>query len=285
MKNLDSQEIPVIPEEKWYNLRTKRLITRKPEDYPDYVLNDTYRVAGTRDMLERFLEINSLSSTGSVPSISRRRSRSPGEVRVDTVDNRVCTSTDDVSRVPRDILEKLCPFNFAGLRTKAVVTRVIDGDTFEVVFHAPFSFLSEVKTRYVGRARKPVQEIYALPSSESQGFFMKFQLRSKGVDAAEHNTVEGVWAKMWYEHNLSSLNDVVYLEIGCQDKYGRLLGDMYADPEYTRNLTSILVGVKCPYTNNTVCVMYDGGTKSSDMKSLTKIAPAEQREWRDRIKF
>jgi endonuclease YncB( thermonuclease family) len=310
MLNLKEIEIPELVEGKWYNLRTGRFISAKPSDYPTYIMNDEYKVAGTIDMIKRFFQINNLGEADraiqdvvyekisdiKVPSVNRtrikenssffsfslQREREPTK----NVDHKhVVALTRDIAKIPDEILSKLCSFNLAGLNVKAKVIRVIDGDTFELAFFVPMKFLSERKTRYVGRARKPIEEIYALPYKDSDGFFTMMTVRSNGVDAAEHDTVEGIWAGRWFEHTFEKLEGIVYMNISIQDKYGRLLADIYEDENMTTNITKMLEGCLCPYTGKSVCEVYGGGTKSNSMKELPIITCEEQKEWKSRITF
>jgi endonuclease YncB( thermonuclease family) len=287
LRGIENELIPPVPEGKYYNLRTGNMITVKQKGYH---MNERYRVAGTEEMMVRFFHVNgyNIASAPSRPVAKERSVISKllhGAV-ISRSHGAITTNTEDVAKLPIDLLEDMPTFNLAGLKARARVVRVIDGDTFEFVFFVPLSFLASFDevTGVQTRAQAAQQKRASIINYRgSHGFYTKMTARSMGVDAAEHDTVEGVWATVHYEKEFARLGHLVYLRLGGFDKYGRVLAEIFADPDYTINLTTSLVGKLCPDTRRPLCTLYNGGTKEAAMRELPRLNIDQQRELHFRL--
>jgi endonuclease YncB( thermonuclease family) len=151
---------------------------------------------------------------------------------------------------------KVKKFSFGGLSGKGIVSSVIDGDTIDLTITIPLSSLCEVAE---------------FEGCDTLTSMMKTTIRCRlsGVDFAEKNTKEGVYAiKLMIDLYQSSCNAVHYKICDEQDKYGRSLVYLYSDSGHTSSINLKYLDVKHPETGNPIMERYDGGTKSTLMKSL-----------------
>ena len=123
--------------------------------------------------------------------------------------------------------EKTPKFSFKGEKIKCKVVSVYDGDTMKVVF--------------------PLNKI-----------MYKWNCRLLGIDTPElrtKNTHEKELAKIAKENLIKLvLNNVIYIQCGGWDKYGRLLVTPFTSKE--GNICDWMI-------KNKYAKSYDGGTKSS----------------------
>ncbi len=153
--------------------------------------------------------------------------------------------TDDVEDIPANIISTMCPFEMDNLSGKARVIKVLDADTIEILFFVRISELAQERGK--GRARgrgdekKKEMKVPVISSHHQSGFFSLFKCRFYGVDAAEHNTMQGQLATLLLEDYLESLNNIIYVKVLKFDKFGRLLIKLYSDKGY-RN-----------FINNKIC--------------------------------
>lgn len=183
-----------------------------------------------------------------------------------------CNSTSsNIQDLTNEQIENLPIFSFDGLNTIAKIIRIIDGDTVDMAFYVPYVFLS--KKGYIFRK-----------DDNENGFYTRVRCRLEGLDAAEHNTHEGIIASLYLEKILKPNKNYVWIQCRNADKYGRLLVNIYLDSNYI-NCINIMM---CNYEHSEygkVCKKYDGTTKSDDFKKLTKLTPKEQKEFRDNLKI
>lgn len=273
--NLKGKEVPKI-EEGYYNLQTNR---HNKDKRAGLIYDDFYRVGGTTEELNAFYEINHI------------------------IENRVCEAqkntilyapnTEDISTIPDDLLESLCPFNLAGLRTKCKVINVLDGDTFYIALFVPLKFLYTPKyyqhESKAGQERKSVTEEKhettahmkqtvllktSKPSSKKiteGGLYMVFDCRLLGYDSAEHDTAQGKLATKLTIELFKKYNNILYVQCGYFDKYGRLLVDLYSDSLYKNYLNDYLYKHPDPVLG-VLALPYSGATKSEYMKNLPVIS-------------
>lgn len=128
----------------------------------------------------------------------------------------------------RNYNQKTCFFTMKNVKVWAKIVHVYDGDTVHAVF------------KHSGTSK-----IY------------KYKIRLAHIDTPELNSknkkevVKALAAKKVVENKI--LNKIVYLEIDGEDKYGRLLGNIFIDGV---NLNEYLVNKKYAYK-------YEGGTKKT----------------------
>jgi micrococcal nuclease len=128
----------------------------------------------------------------------------------------------------RNCNQKTSFFTMKNVKVWAKIVHVYDGDTVHAVFKHPGT-----------------SKIY------------KYKIRLAHIDTPELNSknskevVKALAAKKVVEEKI--LNKIVYLEIDGEDKYGRLLGNIFIDG---LNLNEYLVNKKHAYK-------YEGGTKKT----------------------
>lgn len=222
------------PAGQWYNLSTGRKITKVPKECPGFLLHPSPRVAGTQIMIDRFLSIQTGNIMGSSPSCS---SDTRSQFSLTSLPTSV--STTDVEKLTPEQINAVPKFTLAGLTTKARVTRVVDGDTLELLFHVSLERLLVLK----------------LDHSMSGGFFTKWTTRITEYDAAEMSTREGIVAKEVMEQKIRELNNIVYIRIIKFDPHGRVLADVYEDPHLTKHIKDVLLNYVHPELGH-VAVVY-----------------------------
>ena len=267
--NLKGREIPKLLEG-YYDLATNR---RNKNPKPELIVDETYKVMGNEYELRAFYEINHIT-TDTVCSLKN------------TNNVIYAPNINDVSKLPVEYLNNLCPFNLSGLQSKARVVNVLDGDTWDLVLYLNLSFL--FTPRYYARERKNstveikdsseyYKQVSILQSSDPKskkiqegGLFIMLNCRLMGVDAAESKTAQGKLATELTIKKLESLNNIVYVNLLGPDKYGRTLIDVFEDSEHSKYLNFYLIDYTDPKLGK-LAEKYNGGTKSTYMKDLPNI--------------
>lgn len=208
----------------WYNLSTNRVITKIPKTCSDMVLHDKPRVAGTPAQIARFLALQ----TGQLIA-------GPSSLSLQYQDN-------DVASLTQDHLDVIPRFTLVGLTTKARVVKIIDGDTLDLVFYVSLEKLLVLKIDAVG------------------GFFTRWVTRISEYDAAESKTERGIIAKMMMCEKMLQLNNIVYIRVIKFEPHGRILADVYEDPEYTKHIKHYFLDYTHPSLGK-IAVPYDGGKR------------------------
>lgn len=230
----------------WYNLGTNRANKAKRTGM---VYDDVYGVGGTPEELTAFYEVNHISE-GRVCDVSGKNTIL------------YAPNTDDVEKLPEDLVQSLCPFNLFGLQTKSRVVNLYDGDTLHICAYIPLKFLytpkyyqheykterrssvDEGKNENTAHIRQVALVKSIKPTSEKiseGGLYMVFDCRLLGMDAAEKNTAQGVRAAQVMEELFKRYNNIVYVRFGYPDKYGRMLVDLYSDAQYKNYLNDYLI--------------------------------------------
>lgn len=274
----------------WYNLNTGRKISKKPPTKSDYILNDNPRIAGTSDMIQQFWQIQNRVTRGyqglpvypTIPLSPTMPLPPPVTMPLPTMPlplpvtmppplPPICplntagttlyypTSTD-VADIPNTQLDQMCEFTLAGLQLKAKVLYVIDGDTIDLAFFIPMTYLNMPRQEIQARPRIVRTVRPAIGFAEDRGFFARMRVRIAEIDAAEKKTNKGQIAKRLLENRINQLNGIVYANFLKFEKYGRLLADLFEDEARTINIKSPLLEFRHPILGN-VAVPYYGGTK------------------------
>lgn len=274
----------------WYNLASGRKITKRPVGQPDYILNDNPRVAGTRAMIDQFLTQQiAIPTTSSIPApetvspnrveinrveeYSYSKPKSPTffgipipkflQHSADKEENTLYHPTStDVETIPIEHLQMLCDFDLKGLRVKVRVLEVKDGDTCVVVFFCPSKFISSTREEIKLRPKETKVVRSAIGFEGDKGFFIRQSLRINGIDAAEHNTNKGKIAKKLLENKVVSLNNILYLNIVGREKFGRCLGDLYEDKDFTKNINDEILAYRHTVLGS-IAVPYFGAKKAA----------------------
>jgi endonuclease YncB( thermonuclease family) len=275
-RNLSNKIFPV-PENGYYNLHTGRVIKGKGVDREEKekkIFLEKYRVAGTRNELLRFAELNDLIIEGITPlpdkesfltRFFRVLTLTPKPPRKDEVVLSPSISTRDVGELSNEAEEMLGDFTLVGMTSKGKVKNIIDGDTLRIRIFVSLGYLMRVQP--IRTRGNVVNNCAILASHEliTHGYFTTFICRIDGLDAAEHNTNEGAEATKILTTILEKAKNTIYIRCGDFDKYGRLLTTIYLDSDYLQPLNDQLL--KYPK----FFVPYDGGTKSAYMKNLLVI--------------
>jgi len=178
-------------------------------------------------------------------------------------------NTTDIEKVPMEQLEALCTFSLLGIKTKAKIVDIVDGDTFDLAFFIPLTELMSLREeKKRGKGLRMVRPVLA--ASEAKGFFTKMRCRLNGIDAAEHDTAQGQEAIKVVTNKFNSINNIVYLQCYQFDKYGRLLVELYEDVNYLKSINQQFLNTVHP-TLGVMFLSYTGGTKADYMKQLPKI--------------
>jgi hypothetical protein len=263
-------------EDSWYNLGTNRANKTKRTGM-EY--DDNYKVGGTPEELTAFYDVNHITE-GRVCDVSGKNTIL------------YAPNTDDIEKIPINLIDSLCPFNLFGLQTKCRITNVYDGDSIHVCAYIPLKFLYTPKFyqhEYKSERRSSVDETKNMsntahskqvalvksikPTSEKiaeGGLYMVFDCRLLGVDAAEKNTAQGVRAAEVMKELYLRTNNIVYVRFGYPDKYGRMLIDVYSNSQYTDYLNDYLIRHPDPVLG-VLATGYQGGTKSDYMKNLPTL--------------
>lgn len=262
--NLKGREIQKITDG-YYDLGTNR---KNKNPKPELLVDETYRVMGNKYELQAFYEINHIFNDSVCSTNTNNVIYAP--------------NIDDVSKLPEQYLNNLCPFNLSGLQSKARVVNVLDGDTWDIVVYLNLSFL--FTPRYYARERKNSAEVKdsseyykqvsILQSSDPKskkiqegGLFIMLNCRLMGVDAAESKTPQGQLATELTIKKLESLNNIIYVNLLGPDKYGRTLIDCFEDSNRTKYLNFYLIDYMDPKLGR-IAEKYNGGSKSTYMKEL-----------------
>lgn len=183
--------------------------------------------------------------------------------------------TTSVRDLSDELIGRLCPFHLTGVTGEGKVTRIIDGDTIELLVYVPLKEIGRLQP--MGRRKIPLAAALVTASSPSngasldEGFFTILKCRLDGVDFAEKNTLQGrEGTRLMTELYAESKNYVHYI-IGKQDKYGRYLVRLYNHPNRHPEsyLNSRYVDVETSV--GVVAVSYGGGTKCEYMKRLPRL--------------
>ena len=212
----------------WYNLSTNHIIKKLPNKFDDFILLDSPRIAGNKKMIDQFHCIN-----------------------------KEYTYSFDIEKIPKEKLDMLYTFSLSGIKNKARVLNIIDGDTLSVAFFIPMEHLINCKTAIC----KDLEL-----KNNYQDFCVKMNVRINEIDTAEKNTNKGILAKQLLENIIQRLNGYIFIHIIKYEKYGRLLADLYEDDKYTINIKNNLLDYSHPILGK-VCVPYFGNKKISWPKS------------------
>lgn len=256
-------------DEGYYNLQTNR---RNKDKRSGMLYDEFYKVGGTEEEMKAFYELNYITEN----TVCNMKGKN-------TI--LYAPNIDDIAKIPDAMLDTVCPFNIAGLRSKAKVVEIIDGDTFIIAFYLPLKFLFEphlyqherksladekevqihTKQKALLKSPKPTSK-----KIQEGGLFMKMMVRLLSMDAFEHATKAGDKATEVTKELYDKLGGICYIQCGYFDKYGRLLVDIYQDPKYTIYLNDYLIKHPDPILGP-LAESYGGGTKSDYAKNLPRI--------------
>jgi endonuclease YncB( thermonuclease family) len=164
-------------------------------------------------------------------------------------------------------LRQMCEFSLSGLVGKGRVTRVIDGDTIEMLLYVPLNNLC--RKRPSGRDKVARSPIHTKTDVSQIGFHTLVRCRLLGVDTAEKCTKLGKEAANYVEKLYATYNYRVFYRTYKFDKYGRLLVNLYRNEKMgDSDLLNSQIIRDIPHAAE----KYNGGTKSDYMKNLVKKA-------------
>ena len=261
------------PEEgKWFNLGSGRILSKQTNDKifvisgkPNYP-----RIAGTAQQLTEFFQLNTtikrdLVAEGQTAQVigpkvnlgkmerfmsEHRKMRKLTDLLKITkkpVREGLITPFKDPTQLTVFQINQLDIFSLEGFKGQFRISRIFDGDTFDLVFFLSMNLLKE-------KGRKKKRK--GLATSQNDGFFWKLKCRLFGYDAQEHDRWEGICAAYILFNKIKALNGNVYGKIGATyknslgrdvvaptyGKFGRVLVDIYLDPQYKRRLVDEVFG-------------------------------------------
>ncbi len=185
--------------------------------------------------------------------------------------------------IPKDAFHNLCNFHIGGLEGEGYVVETLDGDTYRMTIEVPLQGLTVAQPQK-RRGKKIEMQAAAFTRNVDATFYSLFDCRANGIDYAEiaHSkpgTYQGVIGKLLMAELFASLGGYVYYRTGHMDKYGRLLVELYADPEYKVSLNKRYLdyewhgpeGFDFPEGQRVLVLSYDGGAKNEAyMEALPK---------------
>ena len=179
-------------------------------------------------------------------------------------------NSNNIEDVPISATESLKYFGFYGLKTKARVEEVIDGDTLALSFIVKIKDLSEKKA--CGRGHNQFKSTALTSNNCNSNIIIKKKARLAEIDAAEHDTIQGQLATFYMKELFNKTNNYVYIDIIKMDKYERLVVKVYSDPEYNNCLNFHLID-KSYGKYGIIALKYNGDSKSDYMVNLSKMNP------------
>lgn len=172
---------------------------------------------------------------------------------------------DRIDKLSFDQLEDLCDFSFWGVRAKAKVRKVIDGDTFDLCWWVPMRVLSHTRTCDKKKCVAAIFEFdgkrIPVPSKDT-GFYISRRVRLARADADEHNKPGGPIATALIAGIFHEMKNEVYITAWNGDKYGRTLVDLYRTPDLSDK--GLIVNELLAYSHPVLGHVYNpygGGTK------------------------
>lgn len=108
-------------------------------------------------------------------------------------------------------------FTLKGIKSRGQITRIVDGDTFDMAL--------EIKTQDISNIR--VKGKVPLLTRCHTSFMSLYKCRLLGVDTAEKNTEKGKLAIEYLKKLCQENNFTFDCLLGSYDKYGRLLVSIY----------------------------------------------------------
>lgn len=240
------------------------------------------------------------SAAKAAPPLPMPRGATPGLPTLPTAQGAVCvpgtagsgvftSRATSVRDVPRSAKEHLCHFHVSGLQDEGEVERVIDGDTIELIIGVPLVGLTR-QTPF-GRGHNKQMKAPAYTTHVTADFWTLFSSRLNGVDAAEHDTLQGAIAAQLMRELFAKTQNFVYYRTGMMDKYGRLLVELYGDRELKTPLNRTYVdyewegpdGFTFPEDQRVLFLAYTGGTKNDYMKKLPTYHKSEIDDFMSRL--
>jgi hypothetical protein len=177
--------------------------------------------------------------------------------------------TGDIQNIPSSATEGLQYFGFSGLKTKARVEEVVDGDTIIISFIVNLGQLSEKKE--CGRSHNQFKsQILSSSLNKDVNIIVKKRARLAEIDAAEHDTVQGQLATFYMKKLFEKNNGYINIEITKMDKFERPLIKIYCIENNNEYLNFHLIG-KSFGKYGVIASKYKGEAKSEYFKNLDKI--------------
>lgn len=225
-------------DDEWYNLSTGRY-NKKQYSKWTYLLD--YKICGTKDDINTFITyVNNETKmkeheTGCCSFISRFR-------------NKRRLRSKNVEKLTQYEIERVRPISYNKLTTKAVIKRVIDGDTYDIVFYVEYNDLE-------------------ILSTVKGGMYVEERIRLMDIDTAEKDTKEGKIVIEKVNKLLEEKGKIIWVIFEGNDKYARRLAYFYFNEEDINNkeksLNNYLLNLRDD-DGLVVTVEYHGGTKTPE---------------------
>lgn len=258
-------EIPVLVsvDDGYYSLNSKKFVkgVARASNIPFIVKDERNNIIaliyGSRGDIEEFLAENNLSQYNTVEAIPTTCSVQP---------NAYVTYYPDLESIPDAVVNQMCDFHFEGTSGMGKITRVIDGDSMNMLVQIHLESLSQGR-RVKGPWGRESIKFPVLFEGPPPSIYIKLTVRLSGVDAAEHDTPQGVLAKVLMEDLFALSHNMVKYHILKPDKYGRTLVELYGGVNYTCHLNNILKEFEFGRLGH-IAEEYRGEKKSEYMRSL-----------------
>ena len=183
--------------------------------------------------------------------------------------------TTNVRDIPEYVMDSLCDPDYRGLIVEARVARVIDGDTIYICFYLPSDFITRFRKLTI--RGNPKRNGVVFGTNKPFSILQLVDCRLSGIDAAEHDTEQGVSAINKLRDKFASLNDIIYVKFIKYEKFGRSLIEIYPTSklgEFKDTINYWLTTIRdknLPEGEQVLAVLYDGNKKCQYMKQLKKI--------------
>ena len=268
--NLKHKKITVKPGE-WYNLQTSRRV-KKMTDRTYFI---SPRVAGNVAMLQQFMLLNDLSP---------KQIQIP--VHLTNLNDELLAASDkkprviaatNIDHVSKADLDQLQPFSFTNIKVKALITNIIDGDTFDCAFimnpaqwALPTAIRIDNKTTIgqlttICTINKVIGDRMVKGECPLQTL-IKLRIRLFDCDAADKDSPRKEAATDFVQRWAKRSGNRIWLQLMGYDCRSRILGKLYQrgnnDRQSKCDLTSRLLEYRHP-TLGAVAVPYDGGNKTA----------------------
>jgi len=166
----------------------------------------------------------------------------------------------DVESLSDNQINSLCNFTFYGLFVKCKIIKIIDGDTFDIVFFAPIKNFTYLRTKKGYPVIIPNNVVQSSTLSNQFGFFVKIRCRCYGYDSPEISTDDGKIAKDYISKKIISQNYIFWVTIMNEDKYGRHLCIFYYNQNKKESLNTYLFDISKDF-GRPLAKTYLGGHK------------------------
>ncbi len=251
-----NNKIFIPKENEWFNISTNRFVKNKNKNR---IYIDKYRICYNKndeEKYEKFLELNKKEDD---------EKNDYNCLSCKPIKNKNLVHTNDIEKVDKNTLDSILKYSYEGIISKIYISKIIDGDTYDMIFYVEFPKCNLDRRMLVNVPKKHWWS--RKKKNNADGYFVKETCRLYGVDTAEKNTDEGKWIRDRAIEICKEHENIFYAKMYERDKYGRVLADFYfrLDDVDKRELSfnELLITIKDD-DGNTVALPYTGGKKEPE---------------------